>query len=40
MSFIRPDKESALNPPNTTVNGAPIRASASMAMGSCGIMPM
>ena len=40
MSFIRSDSASALNPPKTTVNGAPIRASASIAIGSSGIIPM
>ena len=30
MSFSRPDSESAENPPNTTVNGAPSRVSASI----------
>jgi hypothetical protein len=40
MSFRRPDSDSALNPPNTTVKGAPILARASIATGSSGTMPM
>ena len=40
MSFMRSDSASALNPPNTTVNGAPSRASASIVTGSSGTMPM
>ena len=40
MSFIRPDSESAENPPNTTVCGAPRRVHASMATASSGTMPM
>ena len=40
MSFNRPDSDSPLNPPNTTVNGAPMRVHASIATGSSGIMPM
>ena len=40
MSFIRPDRESALKPPNTTVCGAPSLVQASIATGSSGTMPM
>ncbi len=40
MSFIRPESESAENPPNTTVCGAPRRVQASIATGSSGTMPM
>ena len=40
MSIIRPDSESAENPPNTTVCGAPNRVQASMAIGSSGTIPM
>jgi hypothetical protein len=40
MSFMRPESESALKPPKTTVWGAPSRAHASIATGSSGTMPM
>ena len=40
MSFSRPESDSGLNPPNTTVNGAPMRASASIVIGSSGTIPM
>ena len=40
MSVSRPASASAENPPNTTVNGAPRRAQASMAIASSGTMPM
>ncbi len=40
MSFIRSDNESELNPPKTTVCGAPMRVHASIATGSSGTMPM
>ena len=40
MSFSRSASASAEKPPNTTVNGAPIRAQASIATGSPGPMPM
>ena len=33
---MRPASASAQKPPNTTVNGAPIRAQASIAAGSLG----
>jgi hypothetical protein len=39
-SWIRPARASALNPPKTTLWTAPMRAQASMAMGSSGTMPM
>jgi hypothetical protein len=39
MSFIRPESESAENPPKTTVCGAPRRVHASIATGSSGTMP-
>ena len=38
-SLMRSDKASALNPPKTTEWGAPIRAHASIAIGSSGTMP-
>ena len=37
-SLMRPASASALNPPNTTEWIAPMRAQASMAMGSSGII--
>ena len=37
-SFMRSRTASALNPPNTTECGAPMRAQASIATGSSGIM--
>ena len=40
MSFSRPASDSAEKPPKTTVCGAPIRAQASIAIGSSGTMPM
>ena len=40
MSFIRAESDSAEKPPKTTVCGAPIRAHASIAIGSSGTMPM
>ena len=40
MSTMRPESESAENPPNTTVWGAPRRVQASMATASSGIIPM
>ena len=40
MSLRRSESASALNPPKTTVWGAPSRAHASMATGSSGIIPM
>ena len=40
MSTIRPESESAENPPNTTVCGAPSRVHASIATASSGIIPM
>ena len=40
QSLIRPDRASAEKPPNTTVCGAPIRAQASIAIGSSGIIGM
>ena len=40
MSLRRSASASAEKPPKTTVNGAPIRAHASMATGSPGLMPM
>jgi hypothetical protein len=39
-SLIRSMRESGLNPPKTTECGAPIRAHASMATGSSGIIGM
>ena len=39
-SLIRPASASALNPPNTTVWGAPSLAQASIAIGSSGIIGM
>jgi hypothetical protein len=39
-SRSRSARDSDENPPNTTMWGAPIRAHASMAIGSSGIMPM
>ncbi len=39
-SPIRPASASAEKPPKTTVNGAPIRAQASIATGSSGIIGM
>jgi hypothetical protein len=39
-SLIRPASASALKPPKTTVCGAPMRAQASMAIGSSGIIGM
>ncbi len=38
-SLIRSRSASALKPPNTTECGAPIRAHASIAIGSSGTMP-
>ena len=38
-SLIRSRSDSALNPPNTTECGAPIRAHASIAIGSSGTIP-
>jgi len=40
MSFIRPESESAENPPKTTVCGAPSRVHASIATGNSGTIPM
>ena len=40
MSTIRPESESAENPPKTTVCGAPRRVHASIAIASSGIIPM
>ena len=40
QSLMRPDSASAEKPPKTTVCGAPIRAHASIAMGSSGIIGM
>ncbi len=40
QSLMRPDSDSAENPPKTTVWGAPIRAQASIAIGSSGIIGM
>ena len=40
QSLMRPDSASAENPPKTTVWGAPIRAQASIAIGSSGIIGM
>jgi hypothetical protein len=39
-SLIRSTSESGEKPPNTTEWGAPIRAHASMATGSSGIIGM
>ena len=39
-SLIRSLSASALNPPKTTVCGAPSRAQASIAIGSSGIIGM
>ncbi len=39
-SLMRSDSESAEKPPNTTEWGAPMRAHASMATGSSGIIGM
>ncbi len=39
-SLMRSDSESAEKPPNTTEWGAPMRAQASMATGSSGIIGM
>ena len=39
-SLMRPASASAEKPPNTTVCGAPIRAQASIAIGSSGIIGM
>ena len=39
-SLMRSDSESAENPPNTTEWAAPIRAQASRAIGSSGIIGM
>jgi hypothetical protein len=39
-SWMRPASASAEKPPKTTVCGAPIRAHASMAIGSSGIIGM
>ena len=39
-SLMRSFSASALKPPNTTECAAPIRAHASMAMGSSGTIPM
>ena len=39
-SSMRPARASELKPPKTTVCGAPIRAQASMAIGSSGIIGM
>ena len=38
-SLIRSRSASALNPPKTTECGAPIRAHASIAIGSSGTIP-
>jgi hypothetical protein len=38
-SLILSRRESALKPPNTTECGAPIRAHASIAIGSSGTIP-
>ena len=38
-SMIRSRSDSALNPPNTTECAAPMRAHASIAIGSSGTMP-
>ena len=40
MSTIRPDSESAENPPNTTVCGAPSRVHGEHRDGSSGTIPM
>ena len=39
-SLMRPASASAENPPKTTVCGAPMRAQASIAIGSSGIIGM
>jgi hypothetical protein len=39
-SWMRPASASLLNPPNTTLCVAPIRAHANMATGSSGIIGM
>jgi hypothetical protein len=39
-SLMRSASASALKPPKTTVCGAPMRAQASIAMGSSGIIGM
>ena len=39
-SLMRSMSESGLNPPNTTECGAPMRAQASIATGSSGIIGM
>ena len=39
-SLMRSDSESGENPPNTTECGAPMRAQASSAIGSSGIIGM
>ena len=38
VSWIRPASESLLNPPKTTLCGAPIRAQASIATAASGII--
>ncbi len=40
QSLMRPARASAEKPPKTTVWGAPIRAQASIAIGSSGIIGM
>jgi hypothetical protein len=40
QSLMRSRKDSAANPPNTTVCGAPMRAQASMATTASGTIPM
>ena len=40
QSLIRSRSDSGENPPKTTLCGAPIRAQASMAIGSSGIIGM
>ena len=40
QSLMRPASASAQKPPKTTVCGAPIRAQASIAIGSSGIIGM
>jgi len=39
QSLMRSDRLSELKPPKTTLCGAPMRAHASMAIGSSGIIP-
>ena len=39
-SLMREERASAEKPPNTTVWGAPMRAQASIAIGSSGIIGM